>query len=126
LVNVFQWELNGLSHCFADGFTPVLGHGECPKDTEHMKALALAENVGSDNDSAPPCCHQKRACKLPIVTTPVETENPFDALELEVGSDADDEDFVAGSGSSSDSSDETSDIQELTNAEVNSTLPDTN
>jgi hypothetical protein len=105
---------------------PVLGRGKRPKDTERMKALALAANAGSDDDAAPSRHRQKRARKLSNVATAVETENPFETLELEVGSDADDEDFVAGSGSSSDPSDETSDIQELTNAEVNGTLPDTN
>jgi hypothetical protein len=88
-----------------------------------MKALALAANAGSDDDAAPSRRRQRRARKPPNVIATVGTKNPFQMLDMDVSSDADDDDFVTGSGSSSDSSDETSDIQELTTAEVNITLP---
>jgi hypothetical protein len=104
----------------ANGFEQVFGCGHCPKDTECMKALTLAAAADSDEDNGA-CSHRrpKRANK-PKAPDAIGTENPFETLEVEESSDADDEDFVADSSSSS--SDETSDIQELTNAEVNSTL----
>jgi hypothetical protein len=91
----------------------VLGRGQCPNDTERMKTLALATAMDSDDGEEPPRRHAKRVPKLKA-SAPIGTSNPFEPLDIEE-SDADDDDFIA---TSNESSDESTDIEELTNAEV--------
>ena len=91
----------------------MLGRGQRPKDTERMKALTLATAVDSDDGEEPPRRRAKRVPK-PKASAPIGTRNPFKPLDIEE-SDADDDDFITTSG---ESSDESTDIEELTNAEV--------
>jgi hypothetical protein len=91
----------------------VLGHGQHPKDTEHMKALALATAVDSDDGEEPPRYHAKRVPK-PKALAPIGTSNSFEPFDIKE-SDTDDDDFITTSG---ESLDESTDIEELTNAEV--------
>jgi hypothetical protein len=91
----------------------VLGRGQHPKDTEHMKALALATAVDSDDGEEPPCHHAKRVPKLKA-SAPIGMSNPFEPFDIEE-SNADNDDFIA---TSSESLEESTDIEELTNAEV--------
>ena len=78
-----------------------------------MKALTLATTMDSDDGEEPPHRRSKRVPK-PKASAPIGTSNPFEPLDIEE-SDADDDDFIATSG---ESSDESTDIEELTNAEV--------
>ena len=100
-----------------DTFQTVMGHGQRSKDPERMRALALAAAGSSDDDERP---HPKRKSSRKRKPTIIDSGNPFDPLEVEISSDADDDDFVAEESGTESSKAETdgSDIQELTNAEV--------
>ncbi|KIM78347.1 hypothetical protein PILCRDRAFT_11324 [Piloderma croceum F 1598] len=90
-----------------DTFQTVMGRGQRSKDPERI----------SDDDERPrPKRKSSRKCKPTII----DSGNSFDPLEVEISSDADDDDFVAEESGTESSKAETdgSDIQELTNAEV--------
>jgi len=96
-----------------------MGRGKRSRDPERMKALALAAAAGSDDDegmSRPP---KKRPSRKRKVTS-IGSDNPFESLDVEMSSDADDDDFIEDeqSGSDSESSEPESDIEGLTNAEI--------
>jgi hypothetical protein len=116
-----------LSHCFADadGFMPVLGCDKCPKDTEHMKPLLWWQKLDQTMILHLLAAARKEltSCLMSPLLLQQKTHLRPSNLKLVLMQMM--KILFAGSKSSSDSSDETSTIQELTNAEVNSTLLDT-
>ena len=91
-----------------------MGRGQHPKDPERMCALALAAAASSDDEGSSLRAKRKSSRKRKLI---VGSGNSFGPPEVEMASDADDNDFAA-EVSSTESSETESNIQELTNAEV--------
>ena len=70
-----------------------MGHGQRPKDPEHMQALALAAAGSSDDESSSNRAKRKswRKCK-PVA---IGSGNSFAPLEVKTASDTDNDDFAA-------------------------------
>jgi hypothetical protein len=107
---------------FLDNNSPsevVLGRGKRPRDPECMKALALAAAASSDDDKGPSHPPKKRLPRKRMAAA-IDSNDPPESYDVEMSSDAGDDDFIAHeqSGSNSESSETGSDIEELTNAEV--------
>ena len=91
-----------------------MGHGQRPKDPECMCALVLAAAASSDDEGSSLHAKRKSSRKRKLI---VGSGNSFGPPEVEMASDADDDNFAA-EVSIPESSETESDIQELTNAEV--------
>ena len=96
-----------------------MGRGKRPKDPERMRALALATAASSDDENT--SCHCQNKCSQKRSAGAIFSHNSFGLLEVDMSSDADDDDFIADDQSTSSSSEAEShgsDIQEPTNVEV--------
>ena len=103
------------------GFQEVLGRGRRERYSGHMADLIASELMGSDEDGEVSSLtkRKKGGAKSKSRRKPanLRTGNSFSPLPVEECSDADDNDYISsGDGSSTSSSD--SDIQEITNEEV--------
>jgi hypothetical protein len=75
------------------GFQTIMGHRKCPKDPEQMRVLALTTAASSNDENTSRRRQNKRSQKHSAGA--IFSSNSFGLLEVDMSSDADDDDFIA-------------------------------